>query len=115
MQLLFLLLLLLAPYSILSLAGVWIPRFKLPRSVRAQGGPVNFLCLRGNWPLHPDRTNGGNVATMGAVSGRVDLCHRSVGVSRRHCRLGSFANEANRRLPDPDADLRPAGQYLFCN
>ncbi len=45
MQLLFLLLLLLAPYSILSLAGVWIPRFKLPRTVRARVGLSIFFAF----------------------------------------------------------------------
>ena len=45
MQLLFLLLLLLGPFIILTLAGRWMPRFKLPRSVRARVGVSTFFAF----------------------------------------------------------------------
>jgi hypothetical protein len=78
-----------------------------------QGRPLIFLRVHSNRPLHQDRTNGVNAATMGSLPGRVDLCHRSIGAARRDRGLDSLFDETSRFLPDPDADLHPSGQHLF--
>ena len=115
MMLLFLLLLLVSPYLLLTLMDRWRIGFKITPSTRARVGLSLFFIFTSTGHFVKAEEMSAMPPPFVPYRNRDHLSHGCTGDPRIHRCLDCSSNDANPFLLDPDADQFSAGQHLFCN
>ena len=114
-MLLFLLLLLVSPYLLLTLMDRWRIDFKITPSTRARVGLSLFFIFTSIGHFIKAEEMSAMLPPFVPYRHRDHLSHGCTGDPRSRRCLDRSSNDANPFLPDPDADLFSARQHLFRN
>ena len=114
-MLLFLLLLLVSPYLLLTLMDPWRIGSRITPSTRARVGLSPFFIFTSIGHFIKAEEMSAMLPPFCSIPHRDHLSHGCNGDPRSHRCLDCSSRDANPFLPHPDADLFSARQHLFRN